>query len=52
MYAFYVVRGFTIEYLEALPIEKQLFYIEAMNKYYDNIDSILDSKQGSPKHDV
>lgn len=49
MYAFYTVRGFKLEYLSSLPMEEQLFYIESMALYYENINSMFETKQDSPK---
>lgn len=48
MYAFYLVRGHSLKELESLSPTEQLFYMLAMDAYYERIQTLLPSSDDTP----
>lgn len=48
MYAFYLVKGHSLKELEALSPTEELFYMLAMDSYYERIQTLLPTSDDTP----
>lgn len=48
MYAFYLVRGHSLKELESLSPTEELFYMLAMDSYYERIQTLLPTSDDTP----
>lgn len=48
MYAFYLVRGHSLKELESLSPTEELFYMLAMDSYYERVQTLLPTSDDTP----